>query len=106
MPEVTFVKFDGTSVMVDVPDGESVMRAAIDGNITEIKADCGGSLTCATCHVHVAPEWRARVGPPSEEESLMLELAVDPADDSRLCCQIAMRGELDGLIVNLPESQY
>lgn len=106
MAEVTFVTVAGDAHTVAVPVGDTVMRAAIDGNIAEIKADCGGALTCATCHVHVAPEWRDRVGPPGEEEALMLELAVDPDDASRLCCQVMMTPELDGLVVNLPASQY
>lgn len=106
MPDVTFIAVNGAAQTVSVPAGETVMRAAMDANIDAIKADCGGALTCATCHVHVAPEWRERVGPPGEDEVLMLELAVDPAEDSRLCCQITMDASLDGLVVNLPASQY
>lgn len=106
MPKVTFITFDGVEKPVEAPVGENVMRAALENSIQEIKADCGGTLTCATCHVHVAPEWRDRVGPPSGDEIEMLELAVDPAEDSRLCCQIVLSEELDGLVLRLPESQY
>lgn len=106
MPEVTFVTVEGNARTIDVPVGETAMRAAIDGNINEIKADCGGALTCATCHVYVGADWRDRVGPPGEEEALMLELAVDPDERSRLCCQITLSAELDGLVLDLPASQY
>ena len=34
--------------------GSSLMAAAAANNIDGIAADCGGLLTCATCHVMVA----------------------------------------------------
>lgn len=47
---------------VEVPaDGRSLMKAAVDAGIDGIAADCGGSLTCATCHVFVTEPWLARL---------------------------------------------
>lgn len=66
-----------------------------------IKAECGGACACATCHVYVAPEWQARLAPPSDEEIDRLDDAFDVTDDSRLSCQILMRADLDGLHVTL-----
>ncbi len=37
--------------------GLSLMRAATDAGIDGIKADCGGVMTCATCHVIVDAAW-------------------------------------------------
>ena len=51
MPKVTFVQANGNRSTVDVKEGQSVMRAAIDNNIPGIIAECGGSCSCATCHV-------------------------------------------------------
>lgn len=35
----------------------------------------------------------------------MLEFAVDPRENSRLCCQIKLTEELDGLVIEVPERQ-
>ena len=105
MVKVTFVKADGSERTIDVPAGESVMRSAIQNDIDEILGDCGGALSCATCHVHVAPEWIERTGKASSEERVMLEMAVDPDESSRLSCQIMIDESMEGLVLTLPKSQ-
>ncbi|TSE25839.1 Rhodocoxin [Tepidimonas sediminis] len=88
-------------------DGRSLMKVAVEAGVDAIAADCGGNLTCATCHVIVPPEWRERVGVPSADEDTMLDYtAVERQPGSRLSCQIRLRPELDGLWVELPERQY
>lgn len=87
--------------------GQSLMRAAVDANIDGIAADCGGSLSCATCHVVVAPEWIERLPAASAQELSMLEMTASPREaGSRLSCQLLLTPTLDGLTVRLPESQY
>lgn len=105
MVDVVFVTHRGDSRTVDAPEGDSVMQAALNNGVSGILADCGGALSCATCHIHIAPEWMDRIGRPSEEEEAMLEMAVDPDDTSRLSCQVTLTPELDGLRVILPASQ-
>jgi 2Fe-2S ferredoxin len=61
-------------------------------------------MACATCHVHVAPEWADRIEAPSLEEEEMLEFALELASTSRLGCQIRLQPGLDGLVVEVPES--
>ncbi|MEX1167019.1 MAG: 2Fe-2S iron-sulfur cluster-binding protein [Hydrogenophaga sp.] len=87
--------------------GQSLMQAAEKAHIAGIAADCGGSLTCATCHVKVAPEWLARLPEASHEERAMLAFTAQPCEaNSRLSCQITLAPSLDGLVVYLPVSQY
>jgi 2Fe-2S ferredoxin len=106
MALVTYVEHNGTQHKVEVPNGDSVMRGAVDNMIEGIVAECGGGLACATCHCYVDDAWIDRVGPPSETEMQMLECASDETKPgSRLSCQITVRDELDGLVVHLPESQ-
>ncbi|MCB1516357.1 MAG: 2Fe-2S iron-sulfur cluster binding domain-containing protein [Hyphomicrobiaceae bacterium] len=69
-----------------------------------IKAECGGACSCATCHVYVDPNWADRLAPPTEEEEDMLDSAADATDESRLSCQIIMTDELDGLELTLAPS--
>lgn len=87
--------------------GQSLMRAAVHAGVDEIAADCGGCLTCATCHVYVDAAWFARLPPPGADEAAMLEMtAAERRPTSRLSCQIDLTPALDGLSVELPERQY
>ena len=108
MPKITYIEYNGTEHVVELPVGRSVMRGAVDNNIPGIDADCGGECACATCHVYVDEAWLAKTGVPQEgsQEASMLSFAALAEPNSRLSCQIEMREELDGLIVRLPEGQH
>jgi ferredoxin len=102
MPKVTFIKSDGSAHDFQVANGTSLMEVGRDANLG-IEGTCGGSLSCATCHVVFGADDYARVGPPSEDEMDMLDLAFNVTETSRLGCQIKMSDELDGLSVKVPE---
>jgi 2Fe-2S ferredoxin len=71
-----------------------------------IIGECGGELSCATCHVFVAPEWFDRLGERSPEEEDMLQVtAAEPTEFSRLSCQISCSAATDGLVVTVPDLQ-
>ena len=106
MPKVTFIAFDGTAHAVEAPTGLSLMRAALDNNVRGIDGDCGGNCACATCHVFIAPEWAAKLGPRTPPEDEMLNFAAELRDSSRLACQITLTDALDGLVVSMPEGQH
>ena len=82
------------------------MEGARSNDVPGIVADCGGCMSCATCHVYIAPEWLDRVGRAQKDEEAMLELAIDPQENSRLSCQVIVTSELDGLVVHIPEAQF
>ena len=87
--------------------GQSLMRAATQAGIDGIAADCGGTLSCATCHVMVRAPWLARLPAMQVEEDDMLGFtACLRQSNSRLACQIMLSAELDGLQVDLPANQY
>ena len=70
-----------------------------------IKAECGGSGICATCHCRVPDAWAARLPAPSEDEAIKLDEIPSADDRSRLSCQIQMTEHLDGLVLELqPDS--
>ncbi|MBU2891028.1 2Fe-2S iron-sulfur cluster-binding protein [Celeribacter halophilus] len=106
MVKITYVEFDGTEHVVDVPVGRTVMEGARDNGVPGIDADCGGACACSTCHVYVAPEWVEKLPAMDDMEEDMLDFAYkpDPAR-SRLTCQIKVTEDIDGLVVNLPEKQ-
>jgi 2Fe-2S ferredoxin len=99
---VRFLIRDGTVRDVEASEGHSVMQAAVAADIPGIIGECGGVMSCATCHVHVMDPWRAIVGPPGDHERATLDFAEDVTDASRLGCQIALRNELDGLTLEVP----
>ena len=103
--QVTYITHDGEPIVVAGIDGASVMQIATSNAVPGIDAECGGSLSCATCHVYVDEDWYPLVGPPSATEKDMLEFAEQPSDNSRLSCQIKFTQALDGLVVRVPEQQ-
>ncbi len=107
MPKAVFVLNDGREHEVEVARFESLMRAAVRNNVDGIAGDCGGGLTCATCHVYVDPAWVDRLPPlgPGEEDMLQFT-ASDRRSNSRLSCQLRMSEEIVGIRVTVPESQY
>jgi 2Fe-2S ferredoxin len=105
MPVIHFIEHDGTRHDVEADQGVSVMRAALDNGVPGIVGDCGGFLSCATCHTYIADEWAGRLPPPSEEELVMVDGALDVRPTSRLACQIEINAELDGIVVHIPEAQ-
>lgn len=107
MPRAEFIDDQGQRHAVDARSGTSLMRAAIDAGLQGIAADCGGVLSCATCHVYVDEPWRSRLDPPADDELAMLEMtAADRTEASRLSCQIVLSDTIDGLVVRLPATQY
>jgi 2Fe-2S ferredoxin len=106
MARITYVEHDGTAHEVEVADGLSLMEGAIQNGVPGIDGDCGGNAACATCHVFVREAWRARLGRPGDMELAMVEMAqgFDPAS-SRLACQIKVSPLLDGLVVDMTETQ-
>jgi ferredoxin, 2Fe-2S len=106
MGKITVVSADGNRTEIEAVAGESLMRLALNNSIDGLVGECGGCLSCATCHIYVALEWVDRVPAPSEEEKVMVECAIDVRDSSRLSCQILYTDELDGIEIEIPASQY
>lgn len=87
--------------------GQSLMKAATRANVSGIAADCGGGLTCATCHVFIDDAHLSRLPPADASELGMLDFtAIAHTANSRLSCQIDLKPELDGLVLHLPQAQY
>lgn len=107
MIHIRFIAADQSVQTIQAQPGQSLMQAAVDAHVRGIEADCGGSLSCATCHVMVDPPWAGLLPAPGSDERDMLGFAASPAEPgSRLSCQIRLTPELDGLVVRLPAAQY
>lgn len=105
MPKITFIDAKGTAREVETTSGTSLMEAAVQNLVPGIDGDCGGACACATCHVYVAEDWAGKLADKDDMEESMLDFADDVQPTSRLCCQIRMTDELDGIVVTTPDSQ-
>lgn len=102
--KATWIQPDGTSRTLEVPAGHTLMEAAQAAGIAGIIGECGGTMSCATCHVHVDADWGAVVGAPGEFEDAMLDIVEgERVATSRLSCQISMHAGLDGIILHVPK---
>lgn len=107
LPKVVYIRPDGTQHAVDAAVGQSVMQAAVANGVPGIIGECGGNLSCATCHVWVRDEFVGAVGPARDIEDDLLDLAVDERrPGSRLGCQVAITDALDGLTVDVPPQEH
>jgi ferredoxin, 2Fe-2S len=92
---------------IELKIGQSIMQGATRAGVEGIAADCGGSLTCATCHIYVDEAWLDKLPAPSAAELSMLEMTASPRlPNSRLSCQLVASAALEGLKISLPQTQY
>jgi ferredoxin, 2Fe-2S len=106
MGKITFVSATGERTEVEATTGESIMRIALNAGLDGLVAECGGCLSCATCHCYVEGGWAEKIPGPSEEEQVMVECAIDVRDNSRLSCQVVYTADMDGIEIGIPASQY
>ncbi|KRB76103.1 hypothetical protein ASE01_13825 [Nocardioides sp. Root190] len=104
MPDVTYVLADGRELTIDVPCGQSIMDGSVRNNLPGIVAECGGSCSCATCHVYLEESFRDRFDEITDEERDLLEFADGAQPNSRLSCQLIVSQETDGARVVVPMS--
>jgi 2Fe-2S ferredoxin len=97
MAEITVFSRDGAEHRIEITAGVSLMEAIRSGGIDELVALCGGSCSCATCHVFIDPAFAQRLAPLSEDENDLLDGSDHRRATSRLSCQVILSQDLDGL---------
>lgn len=101
--KATWILPDGQTITAEVKEGQNLMEAAVANNVPRVIGECGGSLSCATCHVVVDETWAAKTGSVGEFEDAMLDVAeAERQAHSRLSCQITMSADLDGIVLRVP----
>jgi 2Fe-2S ferredoxin len=101
MPTLIVTTREGEERSVEGQAGLSVMEVIRDNGFDELLALCGGCCSCATCHIHVDPEFVGKLQPMSEDENDLLDSSSDRNETSRLSCQVEFTDELDGLRVTI-----
>jgi ferredoxin, 2Fe-2S len=95
---------DGAQRQIDWEPQQSLMEALRDNDFP-ILASCGGTASCATCHVFLPKEVVQDLGERSEDElELLEEVSCFDAATSRLACQVQQDESLDGVeVIIAPE---
>ena len=101
MPKLIVVTREGDEREIDGEAGLSVMEVIRDAGIDELLALCGGCCSCATCHIHVDPDFAALLPAMSEDENDLLDSSDNRDEYSRLSCQVPFDAALDGLKVTI-----
>lgn len=101
MPRLTVTTRDGIARDVDVEVGRSLMEALRGAGFYEVLALCGGSCSCATCHVYVDEKDQARLPDIGAMERDLLDCSQHVRPTSRLSCQIRVERALEGLCVTI-----
>ncbi|MEA1652897.1 2Fe-2S iron-sulfur cluster-binding protein [Nitrospirillum sp. BR 11164] len=101
MPTISVTTRDGRVVPVNAELGRSLMEAIRGAGIDDLMALCGGSCSCATCHVKVDPAQAHLMPAAGEYEIDLLDSSSHRDAASRLSCQIAVTADLDGLRVTI-----
>jgi ferredoxin len=105
MINLTVKTRDGLAHAVEAETGLTLMEAIRKADIYELAALCGGSCSCATCHVFVEVGTKDLGAPASGDEDDLLDSSDHRQNNSRLSCQIVLSEELSGLVVQIaPES--
>ena len=99
MPSIEF-RWKGQSVSkpVKVQEGESILDAALNGDIP-LQHACGGFCSCTTCHVEVV-SGAENLSRQEEDEIERMESNGILAPNSRLSCQTRIRGG-GSIVVNI-----
>jgi 2Fe-2S ferredoxin len=99
--KITFVEISGAEkVIKNVDVGDNMMQVAQANGVEGILGECGGGCACGTCHIYVDPEWQETVGEASEVKDMTLDMVYETRKtNSRLCCQIDISEDMDGLRV-------
>lgn len=99
MPKLLVTTRSGIEVTIDGEVGLSIMEVIRDAGIDELQALCGGSCSCATCHVVVDPASIGKLPEIGGDEHDLLDSSSHRVATSRLSCQLEFTGSLDGLKV-------
>lgn len=96
MATINIINRSGDASSIKGEVGLSLMENLRD-NDYEVEAICGGQCSCATCHIYIDDGWMEKTGTRGDEENELLEELECVQPNSRLCCQVELTEDLDGV---------
>jgi len=103
MPQFKIVSHSGEGKTVEASEGRTVMEVIRDNGFDELLALCGGCCSCATCHVHIEPDFMDKLPKMSEDENDLLDSSDHRNEYSRLSCQVPVSAALEGCKVTIAQ---
>lgn len=101
MPMIHVIDREGHPHAVTAQDGYTLMEAIREAGVDELLALCGGSCSCATCHVYIEEAARFNLAPLSADEDDLLDSSDHRLPESRLSCQVKLTASLNGLTARI-----
>ena len=95
------ITFLPKGVTVQIEDGETILRAALDNGV-DLEHACGGFCACTTCHV-VIKDGDDSLSEMEEDEEDRLDTCEGVTLHSRLGCQSEVHGDL---VVQIPPKPF
>ncbi|XP_030607596.1 adrenodoxin-like [Archocentrus centrarchus] len=102
---INFINRDGEKITAKGSPGDTLLDVVINEDLDfDGFGACEGTLACSTCHLIFDEEVYKKLGPITDEEMDMLDLAYGLTDTSRLGCQICLTKSLEGMVAKVPDS--
>ena len=102
MPELIVTTREGRTLSLPFAPGATMMEVIRDAGVDELLALCGGTCSCATCHVHVEPS-AIELPEIGVDEDALLDGSNHRNGQSRLACQLRLYDQHSGLRVTIAE---
>ena len=94
---------DGEKHTVEGAVGDLLMTTLRAADLVD--GTCGGSCSCATCHVYMDEKTFAQLPEQGEEESEVIEFMEKVEATSRLACQVKLTEAFDGMTVTVAQEE-
>lgn len=101
LTQLTVIMRSGEAQDIDARDDYSLMESIRDAGIDELLALCGGSCSCATCHVFIDENYWDKLSALSQDENDLLDGSDHRQPNSRLSCQVKISPDLSGMRVTV-----
>lgn len=101
MPKLTVTDRECSETVIDGKEGFSVMELIRNAGVEDSFALCGGSCSCATCHVYLEEGAFALYPAMSPQENELLDSSDHRQATSRLSCQLPFEQAVGDLRVTI-----
>ncbi|XP_010878615.2 adrenodoxin isoform X1 [Esox lucius] len=101
---IHFINRNREKITTSGSTGDSLLDLVVNQNLDlDGFGACEGTLACSTCHVILDQKVYDQLGPITDEENDLLDLAYGLSDTSRLGCQVCLSRDLEGITVCVPD---
>lgn len=103
MVKINIIKRDGSAREIEAVEGHTLRESIRNAGISELLAVCGGCCSCATCHVHIDPDYVDKLPALGDIENEMLDSSEHRDATSRLSCQVEVQSSFEGMRITIAE---